>query len=390
MALPNVSKEKKEMELSGILKEYTCVFASTLNQMINYIPIKMFSFKELYSVTLCNDANLTKKVEDNEEWDRHLSGLISDINEIKIYQNEYLNVSKTIGQFRKELEGKKVFWNLTGGQRPFVLAVLEYVKNRPDDYVAYLEGNTGKLTLRINNVERDLGYQLPKEANLETALKLMGYKPQSTFNSNVTIDTNEQNFWADTFYKQYIGSKDFRKNLVLLNKKKDEKDQTIDKNKCWEEIFNILGLTDKSYLDAYKNSKAEYPFGYILEKMVFYVLYKNFHTKVQQIYASLRSYADGSQIDEFDIIILTKTGKVINFECKSGVMDGDVAKSTKYSTYAISGVYGLPILITPLLKQYKKEFPFENSCDAISAADRANLKVWFIDEIKTKLEDLLK
>jgi len=86
-------------------------------------------------------------------------------------------------------------------------------------------------------------------------------------------------------------------------------------------------------------------------------------------------------------------------------MSGDVAKSTKYSTYAVSGVYGKPILITPLLKEeiiaIRKKSTLSKEYDdeydylkddlyiairrAINSAIRAGLEVWGLDEIEDKL-----
>jgi hypothetical protein len=122
---------------------------------------------------------------------------------------------------------------------------------------------------------------------------------------------------------------------------------------------------------------------------------------IQELKTHVRLYNDtkinevnNTQIDEFDVLLLTKNGKLMVFECKSGSMHPDIAKSTKYSTYAVSGVYGLPILITPLLKnEIPPEGTFENLGDAysdikasVSSAKRAGLEVWGIDEIATKLE----
>jgi len=93
---------------------------------------------------------------------------------------------------------------------------------------------------------------------------------------------------------------------------------------------------------------------------------------------------------------LTKNGKFIIFECKSGGMSGDVAKSTNYSTYAISGVYGKPILITPLIESEIKDM---NSLDsdiydkvksAINSAKRATLDVWGIEKIAENIAEYIK
>lgn len=71
-------------------------------------------------------------------------------------------------------------------------------------------------------------------------------------------------------------------------------------------------------------------------------------------------------------------------------MGGDVAKSTKYSTYAVSGAYGLPILITPLLENEIENLTklggeYDAVQSAVKSAKRANLEVWGIDKIKEKL-----
>ncbi|MBD3840093.1 MAG: hypothetical protein IE878_06900, partial [Epsilonproteobacteria bacterium] len=116
---------------------------------------------------------------------------------------------------------------------------------------------------------------------------------------------------------------------------------------------------------------------------------------------------DEKEIDEFDIALLTKNGKFMIFECKSGGMKGDVAKSTKYSTYAVSGVYGKPILITPLLEdeiiairkkshlsdnafEYLKGDLYKTIRQAINSAVRANLDVWGLDNIKENLEKYIE
>jgi len=108
--------------------------------------------------------------------------------------------------------------------------------------------------------------------------------------------------------------------------------------------------------------------------------------------------------------LLTKNGKFMIFECKSGGMDGDVAKSTKYSTYAVSGVYGLPILITPLLgdeikairkkstlsEDYSDDYKYlhnelyKNIRQAINSAIRAGLEVWGLDDIEKNLKKYIE
>jgi hypothetical protein len=379
------------------LSNYTYVFASTLNQMVNYIPIKFFGFTDMYNVTLFKD--LTKngddgKVEENKKWDDNLASVLKvKPQDIKILQKNYLKISETITKFDEKLKDKKVVWNITGGQRPFLLAVLEFTKNRHEDYIMYLEGNIGEMSITKANEfsnQKDevcFPYKLSDDVTLETALKLMDVKPQSNLADSKDLNEDENSFWINV-HSDYCKNEELRKNFVMLNKKNDENGRHLtekDKNSFWDTIYTTLKISKDCPMKAIReDSKNEYPFGYILEKMAFYVLYNKFSHQVQQIYSSVRTYNVGKQIDEFDIIILTKQGQIINFECKSGMMDSDVAKSTKYSTYAIAGVYGLPILITPLLgNELEKEpkFPFNKSYDAKNAAKRANLQVLGIDEI---------
>lgn len=105
---------------------------------------------------------------------------------------------------------------------------------------------------------------------------------------------------------------------------------------------------------------------------------------------------DNHHIDEFDIALLTKNGKFMIFECKSGGMEGDVAKSTKYSTYAVSGAYGLPILITPLLQDEIDSIDnldkdiYGYSQSAIKSAKRVSLDVWGLDNIEKNLKKYIE
>jgi len=78
-------------------------------------------------------------------------------------------------------------------------------------------------------------------------------------------------------------------------------------------------------------------------------------------------------------------------------MSGDVAKSTKYSTYAAAGVYGKPVLITPLYQDEitKLAHPdigdkiFKNIKSAVKSAKRATLEVWGMDNLVNKINEKL-
>ncbi|NJO01064.1 MAG: hypothetical protein HC880_04630 [Bacteroidia bacterium] len=79
-------------------------------------------------------------------------------------------------------------------------------------------------------------------------------------------------------------------------------------------------------------------------------------------------------------------------------MDSDVAKSTKYSVYAAAGVYGKPILITPLIQSEINDLNkldlddgiYENIKPAVKAANRATLEVWALDKIADKIKEKIK
>ena len=128
-----------------------------------------------------------------------------------------------------------------------------------------------------------------------------------------------------------------------------------------------------------------------LEKVVYFAGY--IVTSVDEAKKKDTNY---KSIDEFDIAILTKNGKFIIFECKSSGMHKDEAKSTNYSTYAISGVYGKPILITPLIGNEIKDIDALNKSiydkiqKSVGKAKRATLDVWGIDDIANNIEAYIK
>jgi hypothetical protein len=245
--------------------------------------------------------------------------------------------------------------------------------------------------LQNNNEIKDMPNYNLDGLTIETALKLMGFDLRS-IEKKEGKDTERQ-FYLD-FYNKYTDQKNvsLRKALINLNKTKNPNCSSIT-----DTILTTMKLCDHTQEDFTK----QYPFGYILEKLAFYQFEKIVSTNKASVAHSLKIIFEDEDvqkeinhktIDEFDIALLTKNGKFMIFECKSGGMSGDVAKSTKYSTYAVSGAYGLPILITPLLaseinnidKLDKATYGYIQS--AVKSAIRAGLEVWGIDEIATKLE----
>lgn len=75
-------------------------------------------------------------------------------------------------------------------------------------------------------------------------------------------------------------------------------------------------------------------------------------------------------------------------------MSAENAKSREHTAYALGGVYGKPILITPLSKREAvedvKSDGYENIIKAYSSARRAGLEVFHLDTLNEDLKDLFK
>ena len=372
---------------------YVYVVISTLNQVINMIPYKIYNFEEVYNLTIIDSPYFS-----NSDFDKNLN--INIKKTIEFSQNEMNNINAITIKLSEIFSDKdKIFWNITGGQRPFILAISEFIKNRGNDVLCYLEGNSSTMTIVPKNIKMTENIRYNESyITIEEALKLMGFRFKKIDTKKGNLD--ERKFYND-FYKLYKNenNKTLRKELIELNKTQQPScKEFIEKSSFRKELENI---------DFCKNTeddfKKQYPFGYILEKLAFYKLEQEIKSKVESLVHSLKiifddedkqKEADHKIIDEFDIALLTKHGKFIIFECKSGAMSGDVAKSTKYSTYAISGVYGKPILITPLTRKEINDIDNLNESykrikSAIKSANRATLDVWGIDEIAEKISKYL-
>jgi len=376
---------------------------STLNQMVNYIPLKHYAFSGIYNITVTGSDYAT-----NKKWDENLQKVFeaekitfhiqSNEYNLKIEQDKVSDIGHILETLEANFSDKKIFWNITGGQRPFVLAIQQIAK--ADDVICYLEGNKSQMVLLQNGNEiKDMPSYDLECLNIETALKLMGFDIKETKTSHRNLlknnDETEKTFYLE-FLKKYIKNETLRKNCILLNR--DDKKEDAKK-----EIKKIISIKDEEL----NQNKA---FGYILEKLAGYKILEFAKDKIADItfgekinHLRPEDKADEYHIDEFDIALLTKNGKFMIFECKSGGMSGDVAKSTKYSTYAVSGVYGKPILITPLLEkeieeirkeshlkdssfEYLKDDLYKTIRQAINSAIRAGLEVWGIDEIEENLK----
>jgi len=406
-------------------EDYVYVMISTLNQMVNYIPLKYFKEKDKKFDDIINITIEKSDYVDNDKWDENLENILKkeglpfnreDKKHIRIAQNDVNDIENTLDLLDTLQDKPKIFWNITGGQRPFILAINQFIQEhkREQDYICYLEGNKSKMVILQNNEKIDNESYNLENLKISTALELMGFKiNKEEEEKNYSDDKNIQKFYND-FLALYLANKELREKLISLNKKDTNKDTTIG------EIKKTLSGLDSDLLNKVftynekDDKKQKKLFGYILESLAGYKIIEvakdkiadiNFSEKINHLRKENRT--NEKEIDEFDIALLTKNGKFMIFECKSGGMSGDVAKSTKYSTYAVSGVYGKPILITPLLEkeieeirkeshlkdssfEYLKDDLYKTIRQAINSAIRAGLEVWGIDEIATKLEKYIE
>ncbi|WMX17571.1 hypothetical protein [Aureispira sp. CCB-E] len=390
--------EEQKIEIGNSLY----IMLSTQNQMVNYIPLKYFGFQNILNITTDDDKN--------ENWDKNFQKVLEE--ELPFISFKYKeltnieNLKERLSDNETIENASSIFWNITGGQRPFVLAVYDLVKELEDKthYLCYLEGNSGQMQIMkfekgiqdIQNFDgNNLDYKLNEnELNLKIALQLMGYNiPKLPQNLQKGGFDEEKEFY-NKFYPIYKEHPSIPVSLTKSNQNGSDLDVIIDELNL-PQTSSLTKEEIKIFWSKYKNKKS---FGYILEDMAICLLLKAIEknpiikSQLIGLYASTKinhmSHTSNEIIDEFDIIILTKHGQILNFECKSGKMTGDVAKSTNYSTYAISGVYGLPILITPMVKEDSNKIN-DKITKAIAAAERAKLPVWHLNEIANKLKEHL-
>ena len=401
-------------------KGYVYVMISTLNQMVNYIPLKHFEFDDIYNLTIKESDYV-----DNSKWDEQLSKVLkrddiefdykTEDKNLSFQQDDINDISNIIDVLEANFSDEdKVFWNITGGQRPFILAISKFIRdnNRTEDYICYLEGNKSKMVIFQDNELVDNDFYNLEDLKISTALELMGFKVNKEMGKNYSEELKIQEFYSE-FLKQYEGNKELREKLISLNKKDTDKDKTISEIRKLVKNLDTTLLNEIFTYSEKDENKQKKLFGYILESLAGYKILEiakdkiadiNFSEKINHLRKEDRTREQ--EIDEFDIALLTKNGKFMIFECKSGGMEGDVAKSTKYSTYAVSGVYGKPILITPLLKKeikairdkstlsedYSDDYKYLNDAlyktirQAINSAIRSGLEVWGLDEIEDRLK----
>lgn len=424
------------------------VVCSTLNQITNFMIIDMYRPENIFNITFADDAverfNFNMKPRD---WDKYLKEECKDFkcswSDIELSIEDIHNLGKLKNKLEMQIAEKacgEIYWHVTGGQRTIALAVSELIGDeetkREKDRLIYVEGNTEELI--VNNCDGEiipngnLDYR-KKDLTFKQALNLTGFdtknlESSSKFKGSKASENNADFIKEHKFYqklynfivedesknegheiikfefenKEYEGS--FRNLLLHSNK--------IKKNKSRygyiEELFKQLMEKHKDIkkieynIPDSKEIKGSYPAGYIFEKLAAHRIYDIIkdNPKVVEMVRSLKTYFNEENrdniIDELDIVLLTDTGKIINFECKSGGMKGDNAKSNKYTTYRLAGVFGMPVLLLPLLEyeiKYNKnsDSNLKSQGKAIRAAEAAELEVMGLDRLNEEnFEKLFK
>jgi len=396
---------KRETRAENEFKEYKiCVICSTQNQMVNYIPlsIKKFNFETIYNITIKGSEYFK-----NKDWDKNLKEVLGrEFKDIELEQSDTYSVSKILEnkEFEELIKNEKsVFWNITGGQRTILLAINKAISEQrtdKNDKICYLEGNNNQIYISDISHQNSKPINYSKEnfnSDITKALKLGGFKIAKAKGDTDFLDNNH----LEKFFEVYKNTKNGLRELLIDTNKDTSLQEALDS-------LNKLNISNKDIVKLIikwgYNKNESTPFGYILEEITRYKVEK-LSAKIQEIQTNVRLYnkekiedINNTQIDEFDVLLLTKHGKLIVFECKSGSMHPDIAKSTKYSTYAISGVYGLPILITPLLKnEIPPSSSFKNLGNkyntikaSVASAQRAGLEVWGLDDIEENLKKYIE
>ena len=459
------------------------VICSTLNQMVNYIPIKMLQDSKRKVNNIINikvNSGGTRRQFNSDNWDENLIEVLKEDIEIpnaifsevmnrsvfkyfvKLPRKFDLDVYKR--EIEKQLENDgiksdKILWNITGGQRSTIIAIKELVRERyknghgrKQDVIVYLEGNTNDMIIGTCNESDEIKYcryveegeekYKIKDLTIEKSMRLAGFNlfgSQKIYDNYLELGYTIENLDddLDRFYKAYIckdsisrSSNDLKKYKELTKSEKLRLDliatskksngvyvgktvwEAITKEKEYDFMKPIKDFLDKRY------GENTNKFGYLLELITIHRIrntINKYDSYLKDYFVDLKhslklkneydNLERNNQFCEFDIVLLTRAGQIIIFECKSGAMTGDVAKSRHYTTYAVGGVYGIPIIITPLLSEEindnsnyierkksneKYENIYNSIYSAINAAKKSNMDVWGIDELDVKLEELFQ
>ena len=395
------------------------VMCSTLNQIVNYLPLE-------------NLKNRENKRFLNKMWDENFSTVYNDryegmpwidSDDIKLPRRfKCENYIREIDKCIDDRKNKNFIWNVTGGQRNILFTTMKYIEDNADTSsnhtVMYLEGNTQKITVgyydrnewkfgAVNNSYRS------DTIDLHNLFRLAGYESKISNAVSINKDKNEEDFldllkaYSNFYSKLYQVNEEVRKKLIESNKWNKKENNANEFFKLLDGIKHKGEVTDDDFKIIKKSLKnrTNYLFGYFLEYMAAAVIWnavKEMSKQDADFFQSLshsvkvrkHDWREEEKFCELDLVLLLRSGQTVVFECKSGFMSAENAKSREYTAYALGGVYGKPILITPLSKREAvegvKSDGYENITKAYSSARRAGLEVFHLDTLKEDLKDLFK
>jgi len=410
------------------------IMCSTLNQIVNYLPVENLKNREsnfLKIINLTYEDGENKRFS-NKTWDENFSTVYYDryeerpwidSDDIKLPRRfkceDYIRkIEKCIG----DRKNKNFIWNVTGGQRNILFTAMKYIESNADanstHTVMYLEGNTQKVTVgyydrnewkfgAVNNSYRS------DTIDLHNLFRLAGYETDISNAVSINKDKNEEDFldllkaYYNFYSKLYQVSEEVRNKLIESNKWNNKQNNSNDFFGLLDCINSEEKVTvgDIEKIKESLNNRSNYLFGYFLEYMAAAVIWNAiqeiskpdadfFQSLSHSVKVRKNDWNEREKFCELDLVLLLKSGQTVVFECKSGFMSAENAKSREYTAYALGGVYGKPILITPLSEHEavagEKSDGYENITKAYSSARRAGLEVFHLDTLKEDLKDLFK
>jgi hypothetical protein len=424
-----IASAKKEVDID------TYVIISTQNQIVNYLPYVLYrdKIKAIYNITISDS-------EKNQKWDSNLKSVLTEnIENISFRTGEYGNIDTVMSKLKSEISpDAKILWNITGGQKAFLLAVNSLANERQNDFIGYAEGNASEFLIYQNghSVKEDSTNILSTSIiSFEEILNLNGFR----FNKKKPSEMTEQELnYYNSIFKKYSSDQSFKTHVIQLGEYTKEKQSTLANNlgndfkkalknnngsdinvmeyrgdllqpeliakTVWDNFITKRDNVDNQITTLIqtincKTIDGKFDFGKFFEKMVFAAIRKNFAAEYHSIHLGVKinfreDEENANHIDELDCVIVKKNGQILNLELKTGSISGDVAKGHNYTTFASSGIYGSPILLIPTIKSDLEDKNLKGLMkkfnEAKDNAEKAQVAFWFIDELFDKIKNLLK
>lgn len=362
---------------------------------------------EMYSVLVVTNSSANNQ----KDWNRNLNDAIYDKRDFfKNINNENNITIKEVNQISKGFKIKnetidnykgRILWNVTGGQRYLLILSLGYLmknrENRKNDIISYYDGNTYNLHFynyeslmenepnicdSIPDVYNELYLNNKQLIDETTTLKLIGLVNKEKDNEtdcSIKYSFAEKKFISkkeDIFPNSYEDEKKYYLTLfkylvkdvndtdLIDNFTKLNKDDKSISKECKKEIVNKIKekINDKfmsEKLELLKEQLNTKQFGYIFEKIIFFRvleiiqgdddLQKKANCIALDFSVNKKSNkSECEELDQIDIFILLKTGRIVTIECKTGASNSDNQKSTMFTSNYLSSIYGLPYLAVPI------------------------------------------